>query len=179
MPKYGKSVVRLKIPQNVVLEIRNGIVSVSGSNGKLSKKLNNPKIQIAKEGREVIVSCDFPRRGEKALVGTFAGHIRNMLKGAQENYEYRLKVVYAHFPMKVTLKEKRIIIENFLGEKTPRYSELRGDTKALLKGNEITLLGPNIEDVSLSAASLERATRIKKKDPRIFQDGIYIIQKGG
>lgn len=179
MPTFGKAVEKIKVPQNVIVELKDGVVSVSGPNGKLSKKLFHPRIDIVKEGNEITVSCTLPRKKEKALVGTYTAHIKNMIRGAQENFEYRLKVVYAHFPMKVTLKESRVVIENFLGEKTARYSELIGKTKALIKGSEITLLGPNVEDVSLSAVNLERATHIKKKDPRIFQDGIYIVQKGG
>jgi len=41
------------------------------------------------------------------------------------------------------------------------------------------LNGPNLEDAGQTAANIERATKIKGFDPRVFQDGIYIIEKPG
>jgi large subunit ribosomal protein L6 len=41
----------------------------------------------------------------------------------------------------------------------------------------VVITGPNIENVSQSAANLEWATRIKNKDSRVFLDGVYIYSK--
>jgi large subunit ribosomal protein L6 len=90
-----------------------------------------------------------------------------------------MKIVYSHFPMKVSVKAGNIVIENFLGERTPRFAKICGDTKVLVKGSEIILIGINKEDVGQTAANLERATRIRRKDPRVFQDGIYLVAKHG
>jgi large subunit ribosomal protein L6 len=48
-----------------------------------------------------------------------------------------------------------------------------------VKGDIVDLTGANVEDVGQTAANIERATKIKGFDPRVFQDGIYIIQKPG
>ena len=42
----------------------------------------------------------------------------------------------------------------------------------------MTIEGNNIEDVGQTAGNLEKATIVKGRDTRVFQDGIYIISKG-
>jgi large subunit ribosomal protein L6 len=37
--------------------------------------------------------------------------------------------------------------------------------------------GLNLEDVSQTAANIEQATKVKKKDPRVFLDGIYVYEQ--
>jgi large subunit ribosomal protein L6 len=68
-------------------------------------------------------------------------------------------------------------IENFLGEKAPRHAKVRGDTQVQVDGEEVTLTGPNKEDVGQTAADIEQLTRVNDKDTRVFQDGVYITQK--
>jgi large subunit ribosomal protein L6 len=101
-----------------------------------------------------------------------------MVHGVTTGYKYSMKVVYSHFPVKTILKGKELIIENFLGESHPRKAKILGDTKVEIKGDTITLTGINIEDVSQSTANIELATKIRNYDPRVFQDGIYVIHKG-
>jgi large subunit ribosomal protein L6 len=170
--------IKIPIPSNVNMIVENDKITVKGPNGTLSRVFTHPKITIKKLNNEVEVYCKYPRRKEKALVGTFAAHINNMIKGVTDGFQYKLKIVYAHFPIKVSLTGKTIRIENFLGERTPRYAQLVGDTKVMIKPPEILLVGNNKEDVGQSAANIEKATRIKNKDPRVFQDGIYIVEKG-
>ncbi len=126
---------------------------------------------------EVIVSCEYPKVKEKALVGTFASHIQNMIDGVQGGFEYHMKMVYSHFPMKTTVKGDKFVIENFLGEKSPRYANIIGHTKVTVKGAEVVVSGVDLEMTSQTAANIERACKIKGFDPRVFQDGIYITEK--
>jgi LSU ribosomal protein L6P len=105
-------------------------------------------------------------------------HVRYMVKGVTEGYVYKLKIVYAHFPMKVNIKNNEVIIDNFLGEKTPRRAEIFGNVKVEIKNDIVTVTGINIEEVGQTAANIERGTKIKDYDHRVFQDGIYIISKG-
>lgn len=126
-----------------------------------------------------MVSSEFPRKREKALVGTYGAHLRNMLVGATKGFEYKLKIVYAHFPIKTSVKADQFVIENFLGEKFPRKTKILGATKVNIKGDQVLVTGPNVEDAGQTAANIERATKIKGFDPRVFQDGIYIVEKPG
>jgi large subunit ribosomal protein L6 len=100
-----------------------------------------------------------------------------MFGGVTHGWEYEMKIVYSHFPIKAATKGNKFIIENFLGEKAPRQANIIGDTKVQVKGNEVIVNGADLESVSQTAANIERATRIKGFDPRVFQDGIYITEK--
>ena len=68
-------------------------------------------------------------------------------------------------------------IGNFLGEKKPRLARILGETKVKVSGNEVVVSGISKEDVGQTAANIEQVTKIKRFDPRIFQDGIYIVDK--
>lgn len=112
------------------------------------------------------------------MTGTIAAHIRNMIKGVTKGYTYRLKIVYAHFPMKVTVKGDTVVIENFLGERAPRYAKILPGVKVEVKGEEVIVSGIDKEKVGQTAANIELATRVRGFDIRKFQDGIYIVSKG-
>ncbi len=178
MPVVGYAEERIKIPQGVEVKVEGAQVVVSKGDITLAKRLHHPTVGVKVEDGVVKVQCALPRRREKALVGTFAAHIRNMIEGATKGYTYRLKVVFSHFPMKVGVKGSEVIIENFLGEKYPRRATIRGRSKVEVKGDQVVVTGPDLEEVSQTAANVEQATIIRNKDPRVFQDGIYIVSKG-
>ncbi|OGS56973.1 MAG: 50S ribosomal protein L6 [Euryarchaeota archaeon RBG_19FT_COMBO_56_21] len=169
----------IEIPEKVNVTFQGGIVKVKGPQGEISKDLHHPRVKLEVKGKQVVVSCEFPRKREKALAGTYGAHIRNMLRGATDGFEYKMKIVYAHFPIKTSIKGNVFVIENFLGEKFPRKTKILGSTKVEVKGDQVLLKGPNVEDVGQTAANIERATKIRGFDPRVFQDGIYIIEKPG
>lgn len=169
----------IAIPDKVHVTLQDGSVKVKGPQGEVAKRLAHPRVRIEVKGKQVVVSSELPRKREKALVGTYGAHIRNMLRGATSGFEYKMKIVYAHFPIKASVKGDTFVIENFLGEKYPRKTKILGATKVNVKGDQIVLNGPDVEDVGQTAANIERATKIKGFDPRVFQDGIYIIEKPG
>jgi large subunit ribosomal protein L6 len=180
MPVAVKAVEHVKIPEKVEVDFDpNNTFTVQGPNGKLTRKLSHPSVKITRESGDIVFTCDLPKKKDKAMVRTFASHLINMCKGVTGGFQYTMKTVYSHFPIKATLKGKALIIENFMGEKKPRSAKILGDTKVLVKGNDITLIGPNIEEVGQTAANIERATKIRKRDPRVFQDGIYIVDRKG
>ena len=111
------------------------------------------------------------------MVGTVCAHIRNMIKGVTKGFTYKLKIVYAHFPISVKVEGDKILIENFLGERAPRVAKIVGNTKVIVKKDDVILQGINIEEVGQTAANIEQATKIKNKDPRKFLDGIYVYEK--
>ena len=168
---------RVEIPKGVKASVQGSEVSVSGKAGQLKRRFEDPKVRVGVEADEFVVSCQYPRVKEKALVGTYASHIQNMIDGVQGGFEYHLKVVYSHFPMKTTVKGDKFVIDNFLGEKAPRHADIIGATKVTVKGAEVVVSGVDLEQVSQTAANIERACRIRGFDPRVFQDGIYIVEK--
>jgi large subunit ribosomal protein L6 len=113
------------------------------------------------------------------MLGTAAAHIRNMIRGVTKGYRYNLRTVYAHFPVtvKVDEKSKTLRVENFTGEKTPRTAQILDGVKVAVKGDDIAVEGIDLAAVSQTAANIQNATKIKKKDLRVFLDGIYIDTK--
>jgi large subunit ribosomal protein L6 len=179
MPVAGLLEDTVEIPAGVQVRLEGEDVIVSGKGHTLRRTLSHPRVRIVVEGKAVKVRCEFPRRKEAALFGTFAAHLRNMMVGVTEGFDYEMKIVYSHFPLKATVKGSEFIIENFLGEKFPRKTRILGETKVEVKGDQVLLSGPDVEAVGQTAANIEQATRIRGFDPRIFQDGIYITKKAG
>lgn len=171
--------VDLEVPSGALVKIEDSRVTVTGPKGSLNRVMAYPGIKIeAKEGRVVISSKD-KKKTVKAVIGTFSAHIKNMINGVTKGFTYRLKVVYAHFPITVKPAGDAVAIDNFLGEKTPRKSRVVGNSSVSVKGDIVTVSGINLEDVSQTAANIELATKISGRDRRVFQDGVYIISKEG
>src|SRR3972149_595937 len=103
--------------------------------------------------------------------------IKTLIEGVQKGYTFKMKIVYAHFPITVKVKDENILVENFQGERAPRVSRIRGDTKVVTKGDDVILTGPVLTDVAQTAASLQQNTKVKNKDHRVFLDGIYLFEK--
>lgn len=178
MPITGLKEDIIEIPEGVTVTVSDKLVAVKGPNGELSRELSHTKVKIEVKGSEVVLTSEFPRRSDAAILGTFSSHINNMILGVTKGFQYDMKIVYSHFPLKVSVKDDDFVIENFLGEKYPRTAKIMGETKVVNKGDEVTVTGPNKEHVGQTAANIERATKIKGYDPRVFQDGIYITGKG-
>ncbi len=173
-------VLHVTIPEGVDVTIDGRKVRVRGPRGELERELWHPGLQIEKSDGKVVIRSETVRKKLKAIAGTFASHINNMITGVSEGFFYRLKAVHAHFPMQISLSKdgKSVVISNFLGERKPRVAKLMDGVKVEIKGSEILVTGINKEAVGQSAANIEQTTRIKGYDPRVFQDGIYLVEKG-
>jgi large subunit ribosomal protein L6 len=115
----------------------------------------------------------------KKTANSFKAHIKNMVKGANEGHIYKLKICSGHFPMTVSLKGETLEIKNFIGEKVPRTLKVLEGTTVKVDGTEIIVESINKEKAGHMAASIEQLTRRPGFDRRIFQDGIYIVEKDG
>ncbi len=167
----------VEIPEDVNVKIDGRIVTVRGEKGELTRDFSHTPISIYLEEKTISAQANWPRKREVALIGTICSHIQNMITGVTKGFTYKLKIVFSHFPISVKVKEKTVVIENFTGERSPRTAKIMGDTKVLVSGDDIVIDGINIEDVSQTAANIEKATKIKRKDPRVFLDGIYIYER--
>jgi len=166
------------IPDEVSAEIDHLDLTVEGPNGSVTRRLWYPDVTVSVEDDTVVIEApDDADAKTKATVGTFESHVTNMFHGVTEGWEYEMEVFYAHFPMQVEAQGDEVVIENFLGEKAPRRTPIRGDTQVEVDGEEVTLSGPDKEAVGQTAADIEQLTRVSGKDNRVFQDGVYITQK--
>lgn len=171
---------RIKLPEGVTVDVvDNTHVTVKGPQGELKRSFRERKVLIDKDEKGILVHCKYPRRLDKANVGTVASHITNMVRGVTEGFTYRMKTVFSHFPIKAQAKGDTFEIQNFLGERSARRAKILSGVKVEVKGDQVTLSGPDVEKVSQTAANIEQATRVRYRDTRVFQDGIYIIAREG
>lgn len=167
---------RIKLPEGVTVQVEeNTHVTVKGPNGELKRSFRERRVLIDQDEKGLLVHCKYPRRLDKANVGSVASHITNMVRGVTDGFTYRMKTVFSHFPIKAQAKGDLFEIQNFLGERSPRHATILSGVKVDVKGDQVTLTGADIEKVSQTAANIEQATRVRYRDTRVFQDGIYII----
>ena len=166
----------IEIPEGVEVIIDDEI-SVKGPNGETSRKFTYPNVTIKKEDNLIVLETAFPKKKDKSMIGTTRAHLNNMITGVTDGFTYHMKIVYAHFPMTVKAQGDTVTIDNFIGERHPRSAKIVGDAKVQVKGDEVIITGVNKEDVGQTMANLEQATKIKGKDPRVFQDGIYLTSR--
>ncbi|OLD55067.1 50S ribosomal protein L6 [archaeon 13_1_40CM_2_52_13] len=168
------------IPDQVVVQVEGRTVKVKGPLGSLQEDLSHLPVSINVNDNRVRLETIWPRKREIGMLGTAAAHVRNMLRGVTQGYRYELRTVYAHFPVTVKVDEKAKVlkIENFTGEKTPRYAKIVEGVKVDVKGEDISVEGIDLKSVSQTAANIQDSTKIKKKDLRVFLDGIYVSGKG-
>ena len=81
--------------------------------------------------------------------------------------------------MNVSIEKGNIVVKNFLGEKVARTARILEGSEVKINGDEITITSANKETAGQTASNIEQCTRVTNKDRRVFQDGIYITQKGG
>ena len=166
------------LPSEVSITKQENLIVTKGSFGSVQKDFTKMPAIIDLQDNKITIKSRGNRKKDFALVNTLQSVINNMIKGSSQGFTYRLKIVFAHFPISIKIKGKDIVVENFFGERSPRTSKIIGnDTKVSVEGEDIIVKGPNIENVSQTAANLELATRIKNKDSRVFLDGVYIYSK--
>ncbi|RXE55765.1 50S ribosomal protein L6 [Methanoculleus taiwanensis] len=167
----------VEIPGDVTVTLEGTILKVSGPKGSNERDMRYPQIKIVIENDELVISTRSDKKQFLAMCGTIAAHSKNMIRGVREGFEYNMKVVYSHFPIQMKLQNDRLEINNFLGEKQPRIAKIVPGVTVKVGNDEVTVSGIDKEKVGNTAANIEHATRITKRDPRVFQDGIYIIEK--
>ena len=169
---------KVKIPDGVKTSLDGMHLRVTGPKGQLSRNVRFPQVTVTCDGNEVIISTESRRKEITAMVGTLEAHTKNMFRGVTEGYEYRMKVVFSHFPIQLKLQGSRLEIANFLGEKKARHARIESGVTAKVGNDEVVLTGIDRELVGTTAANIEHATHIRDRDPRVFQDGIYMVQRG-
>jgi large subunit ribosomal protein L6 len=174
LPEISKVI---QVPDGVEVTIEGRKVMVKGAKGALTRDFSYVPISIEGNGKTVRVWAEWPRKKEASLVGTIYSHIQNMITGVAKGFSYKLKIVFSHFPISVKVQGKTVIIENFTGERRGRRVKIIGDVKVKVQSEDIVVEGVNLEDVSQTAANIEQATKVKKKDPRVFLDGIYVYER--
>jgi large subunit ribosomal protein L6 len=174
LPEISKTV---QVPDDVDVTLEGKKVTAKGTKGTLTRDFSYVPISMDANGKQIRIWAKWPRKKEAALVGTIYSHIQNMITGVVKGYSYKLKIVFSHFPISVKVQDKTILIENFTGERRARRVKIIGDVKVKVEAEDILVEGINLEDVSQTAANIEQATRVRRKDPRVFLDGLYVYER--
>ena len=167
----------IQIPDDVEVTIEGRKVTVKGVKGTLTRDFSHAPISIGLAEKTIRIWAEWPSKKEASLVGTIYSHIQNMIIGVRKGFKCKVKIVFSHFPISVKVKEKTLLIENFTGERNPRRSKIVGNAQVKIQSEDIIVQGVDLEEVSQTAANIEQATRVKRKDPRVFLDGLYVYER--
>ena len=170
---------KIEIPEGIDVNIEETSILVKGPKGELKRRSFYPGLNIKKDNSFVVFEIINASKREKMMMKTLEAHVKNMIEGVRNGFEYSLKICAGHFPMTVNKQDNEIIIKNFLGEKIDRKSKVLDGVNVEINKDIITLSGIDKELVGQTAANLEKTTKIKNRDRRRFQDGIFIIKKSG
>ena len=169
--------VSLPVLEKVKVSLTKKMLYVEGPLGKTRKDFKKIPVELQTDGKNIIIKSLGVRKKDYAVFNTAQSIIKSLMQGVLNGYTFKMKIVYAHFPITVKAKDGNILVENFQGERAARISKIRGDTKVAVKGDDVILTGPVLTDVSQTAASLQQNTKVKNKDHRVFLDGIYLFEK--
>ena len=172
-----KFATEVAIPENVTVSLKSHMLTVEGPLGKTYKNFKKIPVDIQVSEDKVMLKAQGTRNSNYAIMNTARSIIRNILEGVVEGYTIKMKIVFSHFPVNVKIEGKKVLIENFQGERAPRTTKIWGETKVVPKGDDIIITGHVLTDVSQTAAEIENKSRVKNKDHRVFLDGIYKFEK--
>lgn len=185
--KYLEQSKTVKIPKGVDVHIKSRVVTVKGDRGTLVRDFDHlsldMRVEGGKKGKFVKISVYFGTRKDLACLQTATGHVQNMITGVTKGFIYKMRLVYAHFPINASVVDdgKMLEIRNFLGEKIvrriPMLEGVKIERSADVK-DELILTGNDIDKVSQSAAQVQQRHLVKNKDIRKFLDGVYVSHKG-
>jgi large subunit ribosomal protein L6 len=169
----------IELPEGVSAKVFDNTITITGPKGEVKKKLSNPRTEINVSDSKIIISGKKATKQEKKIIGTFAAHIKNIIRGVTEGHWFVLKLCAGLFPMIVAKIDDQLIVKNFFGEKIPRILKLKKDASVKVEGDLIIVESTNKELAGQVSSDIEQLTRRPNYDGRIFQDGIWLINKDG
>ena len=172
-----KSVVEIQIPENVKVSLKGSMLHVQGPLGKVYKSFKKIPVLIEINNNKILLKKTGERKKHLAILNTSRSLIQTLCIGVVDGFTIKMKIVYSHFPVTVKVEGKKVLIKNFQGERAPRISIIKGNTKVVVKGDDVIITGHVLTDVSQTAANIQLKTKVKNKDHRVFLDGIYRYSK--
>ncbi|MCL9971877.1 MAG: 50S ribosomal protein L6 [Candidatus Pacebacteria bacterium] len=165
----------IPFPSGTTVSFTDGTLTVKGPLGTLTKPVN-PVVSITVSPDGVNVAPVGTTKLARALTGTFASHIRNMMKGVTEKYAKKLELQGIGY--RVELQGKNLKFQ--VGFSHPVLMAVPAGVDALVEKNFITISGIDKEAVGQFAANVRA---IKKPEPYkgkgIRYEGEYVRQKQG
>jgi len=173
MSRIGKKVIAL--PEKTEVKVSDGLIMVKGPLGELSRPLH-PVIELKIVGNEVTVHPLRKTLESRALWGTYASHLTNMISGVNKPFEKKL--ILEGIGFKSEVKGDKIVFA--LGFSHPVELDIPAGLKVTAEKNNITIAGSDKESVGQFAAKLRS---LKKPEPYkgkgMRYDGEIIKRKQG
>jgi large subunit ribosomal protein L6 len=174
--KYEAVITEVPILEGVTVDIKGTEIETKGSLGTNKRHFNDALIKVTKKDGKLVLEITkergLMRDAAKAQI-SFKKELENDMKGVNELFEKKMRIVFAHFPINVEIKGDKFYINNIIGERVPRISRIVGTTKIEAKGQSVRVYGTSLDDVSQTSANIRQVCKIRNKDSRVFQDGIY------
>ncbi|KAL2178555.1 60S ribosomal uL6 domain-containing protein [Thermothelomyces heterothallicus CBS 202.75] len=174
--------------RQIKVSIKSRLVTVEGPRGKLTKDLSHIAVNFSVVKKNVIgIEIHHGSRKNVAALRTVRTIINNLIIGVTKGFKYKMRYVYAHFPINVNVEKNKetgnweVEIRNFIGEKIVRRVVMRPGVEVEIskaQKDELILTGNSLEDVSQSAADIQQICKVRNKDIRKFLDGLYVSEKG-
>lgn len=169
----------IEVPKDVIVKVEGKAITVKGPKGEISRDFNNPRYNRAvslAQGNGIEVKFD-NKKTFRAMAGTIEAHVKNMMLGVTIGFEYRMKIVYSHFPISIAMKGDEIHVKNFLGEKGARIARIAKGCAVKVDKDEVVLTGIDIEALGQTTQRIEQICRLSGRDRRVFQDGIFLVRR--
>ncbi len=172
----------IKIPSGVKAELEpgGGEITITGKLGSTKKKISTRLLSVSVSGDKVTVQeLKHKKLAKKSALAAqaLASEIARSMAGVEGGLERKMRIVFAHFPMSIEVKGNTVSAKNVLGEKKPRVAKIVGSTKVEIKGQDVLVKGVDPYDVGQTAANINRLSFARRKDSRVFQDGIYFVHE--
>ncbi|MBU0761143.1 MAG: 50S ribosomal protein L6 [Nanoarchaeota archaeon] len=170
---------KVEIPEGISCTYENKKLTCTKGSDSISRDMNIPQIEIQLQGNEIVISCKKGNKNQYKIIKSQIAHIKNLFRGLGEKFVYELEAVNVHFPMTLKVEGNQLAINNFLGEKTPRHAKIFPNVEVQIKGQKVTISSNDREAAGKTMANIEKATKVRGRDRRIFQDGIHLVSKPG
>ncbi len=170
----------LEIPSGINVSLNDNVIILSKDGNEVRRRLNN-RIEVKVEGNKIILSSKKISKREKKILYSIKSHIKNAIEGLTVAFKYKLQAVSVHFPMTLEHDKSKnvLIVKNFLGEKKPRVIKIIPGVEVKINKDHIELECADVEKAGQVAANIEKGTKIRLRDRRVFQDGIFLTEKPG
>lgn len=167
----------IEIPSGVNVSVDGENVIIKGKLGSVIKRANTKFVAVKVEGNKIIV--DGVKVKGLVKKSSFAStalntEISDAVRGVQEGIEVKMKVLFAHFPMSIEIRDNKVFLKNLFGEKVPRKIDIVGSTKVEVKGQDVTVKGVDKYEVGQTIANIRKGCYARGYDTRVFQDGLYV-----
>ncbi|MEZ4195453.1 MAG: 50S ribosomal protein L6 [Candidatus Paceibacterota bacterium] len=172
MSRLGKQPVN--IPSGVTVTCEAGVLTVTGPKGTLTREIKKD-VTITIDG-SVITLTPGKTQSARALWGTYASHVRNMIEGVTTGFTKILEIEGVGYRAEV--KGNQIVLN--VGFSHPVPLDIPAGITATVEKSVITLVAANKDALGQFAANVRKVREPEPyKGKGIRYQGEYIIRKQG